>query len=93
VLDAHQLVEQAVDATGLSDFGGDTWRDGLERLTAALDAEAALNELGEQIAAGEAVMYLSNRLQVHDLHRRHPEIGAADVVPPIVIGRASARAP
>ena len=85
VLDADSLASQAVEATGLDDFGEPSWREGLTRLNAALVAEAALNELGAQIAAGEAVMYLSNRLQVLDWHRRHPEIGAADVVPPVVI--------
>ena len=85
VLDVDSLAAQAVEATGLDDFGEPSWREGLTRLNAALADEAALTELGGQIAAGEAVMYLSNRLQVLDWHRRHPDIGAADVVPPVVI--------
>jgi hypothetical protein len=85
VLDVDSLAAQAVDVTGLDDFGEPTWREGLTRLNAALIDEAALTELGGQIAAGEAVMYLSNRLQVLDWHRRYPEIGTADVVPPVVI--------
>jgi len=84
-LDADRLVAQAREATGLEDFGGGSWREGLDRLVAAQRDEAELNELGVQIAAGEAVMYLSNRLCVTDWHRRHPDMGAADVVPPIVI--------
>lgn len=85
VLDVETLAAQAVDATGLDDFGEPSWREGLERLNGSLIEEAALTELGGQIAAGEAVMYLSNRLQVLDWHRRHPEVGSADVVPPVVI--------
>lgn len=85
VLDVESLAAQAVEATGFDDFGEPSWREGLERLHASLLEEAALNELGGQIAAGEAVMYLSNRLQVLDAHRCHPEIGAAAVVPPVVI--------
>ncbi|HWW54848.1 MAG TPA: sulfotransferase [Acidimicrobiales bacterium] len=85
ILDPDQLVAQACEATGLNDFGEDGWQEGLDRLVAAEREEAALSELGEQIAAGELVMYLSNRLGITDVHRRHPEIGAADVTPPIVI--------
>ena len=85
LLDADRLRAQAHDTTGLDDFGEDGWQEGLERLLAAAREEAALTELGEQVVAGEVVMYLTNRLQVTDWHRRYPEIGAADVVPPIVI--------
>ena len=85
MLDTDRLVTQAAEMAGLDDFGEDGWRDGLDRLVAAEREEARLSELGEQIAAGELVMYLANRLCVTDWHRRHPEIGMADVTPPIVI--------
>jgi hypothetical protein len=85
ILDSDRLVGQAQQATGLADMGEDSWREGLDRLLHALNDEAALNDLGAQIAAGEGVMYLSNRLRVLDWHSRYPEIGEADVVPPVVI--------
>jgi len=66
VPDAERLIVQAQEATELEDFGGDSWREGLDRLVAAQWEEAGLNQLGVQIAAGEAVMYLSNRLCVTD---------------------------
>ena len=84
-LDTELLVTQACETTGLDDFGEDTWQDGLERLADSLAAEAALNELGEQIVAGECVMYLANRLCVTEYRRRNPEIADVDVTPPIVI--------
>ena len=84
-LDAGRLVAQAVEATGLDDFGEPTWRDGLERLVPALRDEARLNELGEQIAIGGLVELLSNRLKITDWRRQHPEVATGDVVPPIVI--------
>jgi hypothetical protein len=84
-LDVDRLLAQAQEATGLDDLGEPTWREGLERLVHAQRAEADLNELGIQIAAGEIVMYLSNRLQITDWHRRYPEIGGRDVTQPIVI--------
>jgi Sulfotransferase family len=84
-LDMDTLVEAAASATGLDDFGDDDWREGLSRLVVALDEEARLNQLGEQIAAGEIVTLLSNRLELIAWRRDHPEITRADIVPPIVI--------
>jgi hypothetical protein len=84
-LDAEHLVGQAIAATGLSDLGEDTWRDGLVRLTAALREEARLTDLGVQIAAGELTGLLANRLGIGAWRRAHPEVAAADVTPPIVI--------
>jgi Sulfotransferase family len=84
-LAADRLVQLACDATGLEDFGGAAWREGLERLVDSLVTEARLHELGEQIAAGELVDYLSNRLGLVEWRRLHPEIANADVTPPVVI--------
>jgi hypothetical protein len=84
-LDTEQLVARAREATGLDDLGEDTWQEGLERLADSLAGEAALTELGGQIAAGELTMYLVNRLGIIDFRRRNPEIADIDVTPPIVI--------
>jgi len=84
-LNAEELLARASEVTGLDDLGEDTWREGLLRLVAALREEAALNEIGGQIAAGEITMYLANRLRVTEWHRCHPEIAAVDVTPPVVI--------
>ncbi len=84
-LDADRLVSVACETTGLDDLGEPSWREGLERLVAALRDEAKLHELGEQIAAGELVEYLSTRLGILDWRASHPEIATVDVTPPIVI--------
>jgi hypothetical protein len=84
-LDPDALVSRARETTGLDNLGEDTWREGLERLVSALRGEAALNEIGIQIAAGEIGMYLANRLRVIEWRRGHSDLGATDVTPPIVI--------
>ncbi len=84
-LDADQLVDRAMEATGFDDFGEPTWREGLEHLVPALREEARLNDLGEQIAIGGIVELLSNRLAITDWRARHPEVARGDVLPPIVI--------
>ncbi len=85
VLNSTSLVDQARAATGLEDFGEDTWQEGLDRLLDALHTEARLTEMGEQIAAAMLVTDLTSRLRVTDWHARFPEIGAAPVPPPVVV--------
>jgi hypothetical protein len=83
--DIDHLVETACNAAGLSDFGGDTWRDGLEHLVDSFVNEAALNDLGATLVPDEITRYLTTRLCVVEERRTRPEIAEADVVPPIVI--------
>jgi hypothetical protein len=85
-VDPERAIAQARDATGLDDFGDDdSWREGLDRLAWSLEAEAALNDLGRTIVDGELTTYLTNRLGIVAEANAHPEIRAAEVVPPIVI--------
>ncbi len=79
------LVDEAMQTTGFDDFGEATWRDGLERLVAALRDEARLNPLGTDIAAGELRSLLGSRLSITSWRKEHPEVAAGAVVPPIVI--------
>ena len=80
-----ELTDQALQATGLSDFGEESWREGAERLVAALNEEAALTELGAAIAAGDVVEYLTNRLRIVDWVTQNPTIRDGDIRPPIVV--------
>ena len=84
-MDTQRIVDEAHAVTGLDDLGEDSWQEGLERLADSLASEAALTDLGEQIAGGELTMYLANRLCVTDFRKRHPAIADVDVTPPIVI--------
>jgi hypothetical protein len=84
-LDADRAVEQASEQTGLADLGADSWREGLGRLVDALREEARLNEMGTALVNGELAGYLGDRMRIVDWRKQHPEIGDADIVPPIVI--------
>jgi len=83
--DTDQLLAEAVEATGLSDFGDDGFGEGLGRLTDALGAEADLTGLGTQILALRLRTLLANRLRVEDEYRRHPDIDDGEVEGPVVI--------
>ena len=68
------LVDRARRDTGLDDFGGDTWREGLEVLVRSAEAEASFNDFGEEMFYGGLVGTLRNRLRIEDWFARHPEI-------------------
>ncbi len=85
VAPADQLVGTAVQATGLDDFGADTWQEGLDRLIADLNAHGHLHELGVAIAEGEIVDYLSNRLGIIDWRKTHPTVAEGPITRPLVI--------
>lgn len=82
---AGRLVVRAVEEAGLDDFGGDSYREGLDRLCAALSEEAALTPLGEKISAFRLRRLLSARLRIEDAYRRHPGIDEQRVKAPIFI--------
>lgn len=84
-LDADALLEEAADATGLDDFGPSTYREGLDVLIAAAEAEARLSDPGRDQLAAMIRSRLENRLALYDWHRRHPEIGAERVDAPVVV--------
>jgi len=84
-LQAEDLMATATERVGLDDFGAPTFRVGLERLLDGFAHEAQLNEVGQAMAPEGVVAYLATRLQVLDWHRRHPDMGAADVTPPVVM--------
>ncbi len=87
-LDADSLLEQAANATGLSDFGDDRFREPLGILTKSLDSEAALHFTGRIIARGEILRALQARLQLFDALKRHPEILEERIEAPIFVGGA-----
>ena len=84
-LDRDRLVDEAIAATGENDLGEPTWQEGLDLLLDGFANEARLNELGVEIAAGDVVAYLTNRLAITAWRRDHPEVADGTVERPIVI--------
>jgi hypothetical protein len=81
---ADKLVARASHQTGLRDFGGDTFREGLGILSAALADEAGLNELGRAAMDAQIVDLLVNRLKVELWFARHPEIEDQEIAAPLI---------
>lgn len=71
-----QMMDEAATATGLSDFGGDHWRKGLEAYLDSSAREATLTEPARDAMHAIFVGRLKQRLLIADCLRRHPEIDA-----------------
>jgi hypothetical protein len=81
---AADLMGRASRATGLEEFGEDSFREGLERLILALDTEGRLSISGATAFDAQIVHFLSQRLQIEDWYRRHPEIDEQEIVAPLI---------
>jgi hypothetical protein len=84
VLTSAGVTDEARAQTGLADFGEDSYAEGLDILLTALRDEARLNERGQAFLHQRIAGYLSQRLQVEDWYRRHPEIDDVPITAPLI---------
>jgi hypothetical protein len=84
-VDIDALEAAAAEATGRTDFGDPSYREGLEVLVASLEGEARLNDLGRLALGAQISGALANRLAVTDWRARHPEITRAPVPTPLFV--------
>jgi hypothetical protein len=79
------LVARACERAGLDDFGGESWREGLQLLVDTCESAPGVNPGGREFVYGQFVDALWNRLRVVDYCKRHPEMGDEQVRRPLVI--------
>ncbi len=84
-LDVDQIEEDARSRTGLDDTGGDHYREGLERLVAAMNEEGDLTEMGEVMQRMRLSTLLGARLGVEETYRLHPEIDDQEIDGPVFV--------
>lgn len=84
VAEHDDLLATARERTGLTDFGDDSFREGLERLVRSLRTEAKLNAIGEAVLPELILKHLCQRLQIEDWYRRHPEIDDEPIDAPLI---------
>ncbi|MGJ8686682.1 MAG: sulfotransferase family protein [Spongiibacteraceae bacterium] len=84
-LSVEALLAAATAATGLDDFGDDSFREPLQVLVKALNDEAQLNEQGRVGQYQRLLNILINRLRVEAWIAKYPEILQEEVVAPVVI--------
>jgi len=80
-----QLVAEAIEATGVDDFGATGWEEGLDRLLDSLVSTAQLNDVGVMVAGDGVVTNLSNRLLLEQWRKDHPVVDEQRVERPVVI--------
>lgn len=78
------LLARAQSATGLENFGEESFREGLEILVSSADRQARLNERGRMAFDGQIVDYLSWRLLVEHWYAEHPEIDDEEITRPLI---------
>jgi hypothetical protein len=84
-LTVDAVLEAAIAATGLDDFGSLDFKERLGLQLAEVDADAERTGLGRMLMFGDCVKYASARLRIEDLLKQHPEIGDIPIEKPIIV--------
>jgi hypothetical protein len=84
-LSVDTVLAAAVQSAGLDDFGPDDFRERLHLWLSEMDADDERTGLGRLSMFGECVRHAVNRLRVHDLLRRHPEINDVPIERPVIV--------
>lgn len=82
--DIDELLAEACAATGLSDFGGDAFREPLRVLCETYDRNP-YDERGRKRNRRRVLQLLSTRLRVEAALRHHPEILAREIRQPMML--------
>ncbi|CAA0093864.1 Uncharacterised protein [Zhongshania aliphaticivorans] len=84
-LSTANLLAEAMEATGLHDFGDESFREPFDVLLASLNSEANLNRGGRFGQYQRILNILINRLRVEAWIEKHPEILDEEIISPVVI--------
>ncbi len=84
-MEKAQLLQAAIEQTGLEDFGGDEFHEPLDRLLNALATEAHLNDFGRLRAQMTISAGLCKRLEIQHYLVEHPEIASEQIQRPVFI--------
>jgi hypothetical protein len=84
-LTVEAVCEAAVDRTGLDDFGPGDFTARLGVQLAEMDADGERTGIGRLLMFGDCTRYAANRLLIHDLLRRHPEILTIPIERPVIV--------
>lgn len=82
---ADELVDEAIAAAGVDDFGGDDFAAGLGVLTDAIESEAQLNDIGAVAVRAQIVGALTNRLRIVDYTKQHPDVAHERIDAPLIV--------
>ena len=84
-LSVQAVIDAAEEATGLSDWGPEDWKERLSVWFDEMNDDDNRTGLGRMILFGDSVRYAKTRLRIHDLLARHPEIHDVRIERPIIV--------
>jgi hypothetical protein len=84
-LSAEALIAAASKRTGLTDFGPDDFRQGLDVLVSSLDGEAQLTTIGRIAARKRILGLLETRLRLIDHRKRNASVADEAIVRPLFV--------
>jgi hypothetical protein len=84
-LSVGAVLAAASEQTGLADFGATDFEERLDVWLSEMDADPERTGLGRMNHFNDCVRYASNRLRIHDLLQRHPEIHDIEIRKPIIV--------
>lgn len=84
-LQPESLIIEAIENTGLSDFGDEGWVQHFDVLMKAIDEEAQLHLAGRLLTRCEILIYLEGRLQIIDACKHQPEVDNEHIDRPVFI--------
>jgi hypothetical protein len=85
VLAPDMLINEAIERTGLQNFGPGDFRPRLDAHVAAIDADTGSTNLNRLILRNRMIRLLSSRLLLTDLLARHHEIHDIAIDRPIIV--------
>lgn len=85
ILSPEKCIDRARKRTGMTDFGDEAFRLGLEKLCESLNEEAALSQLGRVAAYFNIVDSLCVRLRIMDYRKARPEVAQEVIKAPLII--------
>ena len=84
-LTTASVLADAVERTGLEDFGPDDFRERLDLWLSEMDEDPERTALGRMSFRNDVLRYACNRLRIHDLLQQHPEIRDIEIREPIIV--------
>lgn len=82
---ADEILEEARTAVSLEDFGPTDFVERLQLLCDEWGNDPGLNNLGRMSLRSKLLLFAKNRLLIHDLLVRHPEIHDVKIEAPIIV--------
>ncbi len=79
------ILQEAIADIGLDDFGPEDFRARLELLCSEWSEDAGLRNLGRLPLRNKLLQHAKNRLLIHDVLQRHPEIHEVQIRQPIIV--------